>query len=54
LIVIDCNVTKEDAINVLKVKYPEIHKVVVNDDEWNLYYNVYLELKNNNVDVMDL
>jgi hypothetical protein len=54
LIVIDCNVTKEDAINVLKVKYPEIHKVVVNDDEWNLYYDVYLELKNYNVDVMDL
>jgi uncharacterized pyridoxamine 5'-phosphate oxidase family protein len=54
LIVIDCNITKEDAINVLKVKYPTIHNVLVNDNEWDLYYSVYLELKKNHVEIMDL
>ena len=40
---IDINITKENALHVMEVKYPRIYGGVSNN--WSHYYNMYLKTK---------
>jgi CO dehydrogenase/acetyl-CoA synthase gamma subunit (corrinoid Fe-S protein) len=43
MIVIDCSLTKDKALNTVKVKYPHMYNAVLN--EWNDLYSLYLVYK---------
>ena len=42
---IDCNITKKHALETMRIKYPRIFSIVIND--WDYYYKEYNTVKIN-------